>query len=105
MFKRFEPCAPCAHRTPRAGAESGSFTSFSVCMFKLQFVFVHSGAGGCERELGSVLLSLRRGSACAPNKVREYSVELFRILCLNALNSFVCLNCQGLKTRTNDKLT
>ncbi len=48
-----------AHRTPRAGAELGSF---SVCMFKLRVVFVRSGAGGGEGELGSVLLSVRRGS-------------------------------------------
>ncbi len=45
-----------------AGAELGSFTSFSVCMFKLRFVFVRSGAGGREGELGLVLLSVRRGS-------------------------------------------
>ncbi len=90
------------HRTPRVGAELGSFTSFSVCMFKLRFVFVCSGAGGREGELGSVLLSVRRGSL---NTAREYSVELFRVLCLNALNSFVCLNWHGLKTCANDKLS
>ncbi len=43
----------------RAGVELGSFTSFSVCMFKLQFVFVRSGTGGGEEELSSVLLSVR----------------------------------------------
>ncbi len=66
VFKRFETRlslpAPCAHRTLRAGAELGSFTSFSVCMFKLRFVFVCSDAGGGEGELGLVLLSVRRGS-------------------------------------------
>ncbi len=31
-------------------------------MFKLQIVFVRSDAGGGEGELGSVLLSVRRGS-------------------------------------------
>ncbi len=43
----------CVHRTEQnsAGAELGSFTSFSVCMFKLRFVFVRSGAGGREGEL------------------------------------------------------
>ncbi len=54
--------ALCAHGIPRVGAKLGSFTSFSVCMFKLRFVFVHSGAGGHEGELGSVFLSVRRGS-------------------------------------------
>ncbi len=34
---------------------------FSVCIFKEQFVFVRSGAGG-RGELGSVWLSVRRGS-------------------------------------------
>ncbi len=53
---------PCAHRTQRVVAECDSFTSFSVCMFKLRFVFVRSGAGGCEEVLGSVLLSVRRVS-------------------------------------------
>ncbi len=53
---------PCAHRTPCVGAELGSFTSFSVCMFKLRFVFVCSGIGGCKGELGSVFLSVRHGS-------------------------------------------
>ncbi len=43
-------------------------------------------------------------SACALNKAREYSFELSRVFCLNALNSFECLNWQGLKTRANDKL-
>ncbi len=51
-----------SHRTLRMGAELGYFTSITVCMFKLLFVFVHSGAGGREGELGSVLLSMRRGS-------------------------------------------
>ncbi len=50
------------HRTPRAGTELGSFTSFFVCMFKVRFVFVHSGAGGDEGELDSVFLSVRHGS-------------------------------------------
>ncbi len=71
MFKRFETCllrALCAHRTPRATAELGSFTYFSLCMFKLRFVFVRSGAGGREGELGSVLLSETRLSA---NPLRE----------------------------------
>ncbi len=72
----------------RAGAELGSFTSFSVCMFKLQFVLVRSDAGGGIGELGSVLLSV-----------------LFHVLCLNALNSFECLNWQGLKTCENNKLS
>ncbi len=36
---------------------------------------------------------------------REYSVELFRVLCLNALNSFEFFIGQGLKTRANDKLS
>ncbi len=55
VFKLFETRPSCA------GAELGSFTSFSVCMFKLRFVFVCSGAGGREGELGSVLLSERHG--------------------------------------------
>ncbi len=40
----------------------------------------------------------------APNTAREYSLQLFRVLCLNDINSFECLNGQGLKTRSNDKL-
>ncbi len=67
------------HRTSHAGAELGPFTSFSVCMFKLRSVFVGSGAGGHEGELGSVLLFYLR----AHQTQREYSVELFCILCLN----------------------
>ncbi len=92
--------ASCAHRTPRTGAELGSFTSFSVCMFKLRFVFVRSGAGGGKGELGSVLLSVRRGSLRVHRtqfSSNEYSVQLFRFFCLNALHSFECLNWQGLK--------
>ncbi len=50
-----------------AGVELGSFTSFSVCMFKLQFVFVRSGTGGGEEELSSVLLSVRWLSPCTLN--------------------------------------
>ncbi len=65
MSKRFETRlsarALCALNTARC-AEFGSFTSFCVCMFKLRFVFVCSDAGGREGELGSVLLSVRRGS-------------------------------------------
>ncbi len=34
-----------------------------------------------------------------------HSVQLFRVLCLNALNSFECLNWQGWKTHANDKLS
>ncbi len=63
VFKHFKTSL-----SARAGAELGSF---SVCMFKLRVVFVRSGAGGGEGELGSVLLSVRRGSACAPNTARE----------------------------------
>ncbi len=64
VFKRFETYlrAHCMHRTQCAGAELGSFTSFSVCMFKLRFVFVRSAAGGGEGKLRSALLSVRRGS-------------------------------------------
>ncbi len=65
MFKRFETrlssCARCAQNAER-GAELDSFTSFYVCMFKMRFVFVRTDAGGGEGELGSVLLSVRRGS-------------------------------------------
>ncbi len=50
------------HRTQHGGADLDSFTYFSVYMFKLRFVCVRSGAGGGEGELGSVLLSMRRGS-------------------------------------------
>ncbi len=42
---------------------------------------------------------------CAPSTVHKYSVQLFCVLCLNALNSFECLNWQGLETRANDKLS
>ncbi len=87
-FKRFEThLSSCAHRTQRAGAELGTITSFSVCMFQLRFIFVRSGAGGGEGELGSVLLFVRR----------KNTVQLFRVLCFNALHSFECLNWQGLK--------
>ncbi len=60
VFQRFE--TRLSQRRPRAGAELGSFTSFSVCMFKLRFVFVRSGAGGREGQLGSIWLSVRRCS-------------------------------------------
>ncbi len=36
-----------------------------------------------------------RLSACAPNMAHMYSVQLFRIFCLNALNSIECLKWQG----------
>ncbi len=48
-------------------------------------VFVHSGAGGHEGELG----------------LCENSLQFFCILCLNA---FECINWQELKTRAIDKL-
>jgi len=53
-----------------ADAELGSHICF---MFKLLFVFVRSDAGGDEGELGSVLLSMRRGSLreCGDLKKRE----------------------------------
>ncbi len=35
----------------------------------------------------------------------ELGLSVRRVLCLNALNSFECLNWQGLKTRANDKLS
>ncbi len=38
------------------------------------------------------------------NTACEYSVELFCILCLNALKSLEYLNWQGLKIRLYDKL-
>ncbi len=105
-LRRVSLRVPCAHRTPRAGAELGSFTSFSVCMFKLRFEFVGSDAGGHEGELGSVLPSVRCGSLCA-HRTRRASTQLifFHVLCLNALNSFECLNWQGLKTPVNYKLS
>ncbi len=59
-------------------------------------VFVRSDAGGGEGELGSVLLSVRCGSLRVCTK---------HVLSLNALNSFECLNWQGLETRANDKLS
>ncbi len=55
-------CAPCAHKTLHAGAELSSFTSLSFCKFKLRFEFFNSGAGGCEVELGLVLLSVTHAS-------------------------------------------
>ncbi len=102
VFKLFEtrPSARAlCHRTPHTFAELGSFTYFYVCMFKLQFVFVRSDAGEGKRELGSGLLSVRCGSLRVHQKMRTsslYSLELFCVLCLNALNSFECLNWQGL---------
>ncbi len=65
----------CAQKSP----ELGSFTSFSVCMFKVWLVSVRSDAGGGEGELAVRETQL---SACAPN-----TVQLYRVLCLNALNS------------------
>ncbi len=57
-------------------------------MFKLRFVFVRSGAGGREGELGSRRVSTHlRANPC---------------LVLNALNFFECLNRQDLKTCAND---
>ncbi len=81
MFKLFEtrPSAlVLCHRTPHTFAELGSFTYFYVCMFKLQFVFVRSDAGEGKRELGSGLLSVRRGSLRVHQKMRTsslYSLE------------------------------
>ncbi len=49
----------------RTGAELGSFTSFSVSCLKC----VCSDAG----ELGSVLLSETRLSACAPNMAQVHT--------------------------------
>ncbi len=104
MFKRFETHLRSVRTEHCAGAELGIFTSFSVCKFKLRFVFVRSGAGGCEGELGSVLLSIRRGSLQAHRTWRASTqLSFFCFLCFNALNS--CLNWQGLKTRANDKLS
>ncbi len=69
----------------RAGAALGSF---SVCMFKLRVVFVRSGAGGGEGELGSVLLSVRCGSLHAHRTPRAgaalgFFLHLFHILITN----------------------
>ncbi len=60
------------HRTPRTGADLGAFTLFPVCMFKLGFVFVRSDAEG---ELGSAMLSVRRGSLRA-HRTRRASTHL-----------------------------
>ncbi len=57
-------------------------------MFKLRFVFVRAGAGGCEGELGSVC---------------EQPTQLFRFWCLNALKKIECLNWHGLKTCAKNK--
>ncbi len=58
-LRRVSLRAPCAHRTPCAGTELDSFASLSFCKFKLRFLFVPSGAGACEVEFASVLLSVR----------------------------------------------
>ncbi len=93
VFKRFETCLYA-----RVSAELGSLKSFSVCIIKLRFVFVSSGVGGHEGELGSVLQSERHSSLHAHRTWRvKDSVQLFRVLCLNDINSLECLNWQGLK--------
>ncbi len=57
----------------------------------MPFVFVRSGAGGREGELGSVLLSVRRGSLLAQQtQLASRPTHL-------SLNYFECLNWQGLK--------
>ncbi len=58
-LRRVSLRAPCAHRTLRAGSELDSFASLSFCKFKLRFLFVPSGAGGCEVEFALVLLSVK----------------------------------------------
>ncbi len=101
-FKRFETYlrAPCMHRTQCAGAELGSFTYFSVCICICSF--------SCRRRWRKAQIGLAVCEtwlyAFAPNTAREYSFELW-VFCLNALNSFECLNWQGLKTRANEKLS
>ncbi len=60
MFKHFE-----MHLSVRAVADGLFHIFFSVCVFKLRFEFVHSDAGVCEGDFGSVLLYVRRGSLCA----------------------------------------
>ncbi len=62
VSKRFETRLSARAQNTARCAEFGSFTSFCVCMFKLRLVFVRSDTGGREGELGSVLLSVRRGS-------------------------------------------
>ncbi len=72
MLKHFETRL-CAQNTLRM--LNWALTSFSVCMFKLLFVFVRSDAEGDERELGSVLLSMRRGSL-REHRARRASTQL-----------------------------
>ncbi len=103
VFKCFET-HPYTHRTPWAGANFYSFTSFSDCMFKTA---IYICSFGCRRTwtrawFGGAVCETQL-SACAPNTVREYN--FFRVLCLNALNSFECLNWQGLKICANDNLS
>ncbi len=96
---RLSACALCAqNRTAQssAGAELGSFTSFSVCSFRCRRTQRRARFGLAVHEM--------RLFACASNTARKYSVQLFCFLRLNALNSFESLNWQGLKTRANDKL-
>ncbi len=56
-------------------------------MFKLRVAFVRSGARGGEGDLGSVLLSVRRGSVCMRTEHRARVLNW-------ALFLFACLNCE-----------
>ncbi len=59
----------------------------------------------CKISLHSLCVWSDTALCYALNMLREYSVEFFHFLCFNALNSFECLNWQGLKTRADDKLS
>ncbi len=69
-------CASPVRTEHRTGVLNWALSQmFSVWMFKLRFVFVRSGAGGSEGELGSVLLFVKRGSLRV-HRTRRASTQL-----------------------------
>ncbi len=87
------------------GSLIGLFTSFSVFMFKLRFEFVRSDAWGCEGELGSVLLSVRRGSLRAHRTRRASTQFSFSVLVFECFKLFWMFKLARLKKPVNDKLS
>ncbi len=101
-LRRGSLCALCAQNTVR-GCWIKLFAAICVCMFKLVrciCLFRRRrmwGKGSLFRCLHVVCETLLY--VCATNTACKYSVEFFRVLCLNALNSLEYLNWHGLKTR------
>ncbi len=93
--------ALCVHWIPRVGAESGSFTSFLfACLNCDLYLFIQVQEDTKE----SLVQSFCPWDAALCVRTEHGASTQFRFSRL-CLNSFECLNWQGLKTRTNDKLS